>query len=184
MKSLKEYLVESTKTYPFKIGVAGDIPDGFNERLRTAMEKFAVVNLSAGKKTPIQKNPLDFPQLENMEVTYWDVEVKYPTTEAILHEYLSSVCTVEASHIIVRNPNAVIPEHQNNQTDDSETYEVMLTKEDMGGPSAQADVGDNRVMDLLKELEAARKERAENKDGFKAEAMKEEPQNTKSAMGS
>ena len=29
----------------------------------------------------------------------------------------------------------------------------------MGGPSAQNEVGSNRVMDLLKELEVARKER-------------------------
>lgn len=35
----------------------------------------------------------------------------------------------------------------------------MLNTEDMGGESAQESVGDNRVMDLLKELEVARKER-------------------------
>ena len=40
-----------------------------------------------------------------------------------------------------------------------ETYEAKLTKEDMGGESAQNNVGENRVMDLLKELEAARKDR-------------------------
>jgi hypothetical protein len=37
-------------------------------------------------------------------------------------------------------------------------YEIKLTKEDMGGESAQENVGNNRVMDLLKELETARKE--------------------------
>ena len=167
MKSLKEYIVESTKTYPFKIGVAGVIPEGFDNRLRNAMEKFSVVS-----------------QLENTEVTYWDVEIRYPTTDAILHEYLSNVCTVAKSSIVVRNANARISDHDNEQTDDNATYEVLLTKEDLAGPSAQADVGGNRVMELLKELEAARKERADNTDGFKAEAMKEEPQNTKSAMGS
>jgi hypothetical protein len=184
MKSLKEYLIESKKTYPFKIGVAGDIPDGFNERLRTALEKYSVASLSAGKKTPIQKRPHDFPQLENTEVTYWDVEITYPTTEAILREYLSNVCTLDEANIIVRNPNAKIPEHNNDPDEGSDTYEVMLTKEDMGGVSAQADVGNNRVMELLKELESARKERGENNDGFKAEATKEEPLNTRSAMGS
>jgi hypothetical protein len=184
MKSLKEYIVESTKTYPFKIGVAGVIPEGFDNRLRNAMEKFSVVSMSKGKKTPIQKQPPEFPQLENTEVTYWDVEIRYPTTDAILHEYLSNVCTVAKSSIVVRNANARISDHDNEQTDDNATYEVLLTKEDLAGPSAQADVGGNRVMELLKELEAARKERADNTDGFKAEAMKEEPQNTKSAMGS
>ena len=38
-------------------------------------------------------------------------------------------------------------------------YEAKLNTEDMGGESAQDAVGENRVMDLLKELEVARKER-------------------------
>jgi hypothetical protein len=41
---------------------------------------------------------------------------------------------------------------------DTAPYEAMLTKEDMGGETAQEDVAGNRVMSLLKELETARKE--------------------------
>jgi hypothetical protein len=74
-------------------------------------------------------------------------------------------------------------EKQNKQETDT-TYETLLTKEELGGESAQNSVGNNRIMELLKELEAARKERADGTEGFKAEAIKEEPQNTKSAMGS
>lgn len=181
MKTFKQYLAESKKTYAFKIGVAGDLPEGFNTRLRTAMEKFSVASMSEGKKTPIQESPMDFPSLQNTEVTYWDVEVNYPTTEAVVKNYLGQFCSVHESHIVVRNPNNALEEQNKEETDT--TYETLLTKEDMGGESAQDSVGENRIMDLLKELEAARKERA-GADGFKAEAMKEEPQNTKSAMGS
>ena len=35
----------------------------------------------------------------------------------------------------------------------------MLNTEELGGESGQDSVGENRVMDLLKELEVARKER-------------------------
>jgi hypothetical protein len=38
----------------------------------------------------------------------------------------------------------------------------MLTTEDMGGESAQADVAGDRVMSLLKELEKAREENKHN----------------------
>jgi hypothetical protein len=182
MKSFKEYLSESKKTYPFKIVVAGDLPEGFDSRVRTAMEKFGLSSMSGGKKTPIQERPLDFPQLENMEVTFWDVEVNYPTTEAVIKNYLGQFCSVHESHIAVKNPNHPLEEQNKQETDT--TYETLLTKEDLGGESAQNSVGNNRIMDLLKELETARKERADSTDGFKAEAMKEEPQNTKSAMGS
>lgn len=182
MKSLKEYLYESKKTYPFKIGVAGDLPEGFDGRIRTAMEKFGLKSMTGGKKTPIQERPLDFPQLENTEVTFWDVEVNYPTTEAVVRNYLGQFCSVHESHIVVKNPNS--PLEELNKKEEDTTYETMLTKEDMGGESAQNSVGNNRIMELLKELETARKERADGTDGFKAEAVKEEPQNTKSAMGS
>ena len=40
-----------------------------------------------------------------------------------------------------------------------EEYVAKLTQEDMGGESAQDQVGGTKVMDLLKELETARKER-------------------------
>src|SRR6056300_944027 len=47
-----------------KIGVAGILPEGFVDQFETAMQKFQVVNMGAGKKTPIQERPLDFPQLQ------------------------------------------------------------------------------------------------------------------------
>lgn len=181
MKTLREYLTESKKTYPFKIGVAGELPEGFNDRLKVALEKFSVANLSAGKKTPIQERPLDFPNLENMEVTYWEAEVNYPTTESILQEYLQTFCSVPKAHIVVRNPNS--PVEQEKDVKESEVYEPLIGNDELKGESAQQNVGTSRVMDLLKELEVARKERADA-DGFKMEASKTEPQNTKSAIGS
>jgi len=58
----------------------------------------------------------------------------------------------------------------------------MLTKEELEGESAQDQVGEKRIMDLLKELETARKEKDEG-NAHKAEPVKEEPQNTESVIG-
>jgi phosphoketolase len=157
MKSFKEYLTESKKTYKFKVGIAGDLPEGFADRMETALERFSLVNMSNGKKTPIQESPLDFPQLRNIDVTYFEVEVNYPTTSQVLAEYLGTVCTVPHSNVIVRNPDE--PVERIKASKESDTYETILTTEDLGGESAQQSVGENRVMDLLKELETARKER-------------------------
>jgi len=157
MRSFSEILTESKKTYPFKIGIAGDLPEGFEAHLRTMLEKFSVSTIGAASRKPIQERPLDFPNLENVEVNYFDIEVHYPTTPQVLGEYISSCCKVDAGHIIVRNLGEPLEEYQNQKT--SEVYEPLLTKEDMGGESAQASVGGNRVMELLKELETARTER-------------------------
>lgn len=185
MKTLAEYLTESKKTYPFKIGIAGELPEGTEERLKTSLEKFKVANMSAGKKTPIQERPLDFPQLQNTEVTYYEVEVNYPTTTQILQEYLGKCCSIPQSHIIVRNPNERQEEYQ--EKTEEKVYEPMLTKEELEGESAQANVGGNRVMDLLKELETARKEREHDPAAAapKGESKDiESSENTKSAVGS
>ena len=156
MRSFKEILTESKKTYEFKIGVAGELPEDFQDRLETALQKFNLVNISSGKKTPIQERPLDFPQLQNMEVTYFEAEVEYPTTSQVLQEYVGSCCVVPQSNIIVRNANDPREDYQAEK--DDAPYEAMLTTEDLGGESAQESVGGSRVMELLKELETARKE--------------------------
>jgi hypothetical protein len=185
MRSFKEILIESKKTYPFKIGVAGEMPEGFQDRMKTALEKYAVANISAGKKTPIQERPLDFPQLQNMEVTYFDVEVNYPTTPQIMQEYIGICCNIPQSHVIVRGANDPRIEYQ--ETKEQEPYEAFLTKEDMGGTSAQSSVGTSRVMELLKELEKAQKEN--NHSGTEGAPVGESSSiddkiNTKSPIGS
>ena len=157
MRSFKEILTESKKTYEFKIGVAGPLPEGLEDSMETALNKFKVLNMTSGKKTPIQERPLDFPQLQNMEVTYFEAEVEYPTTPQVLQEYVGKCCGVDQSYIIVRNMNDPREEYQ--EMKDNEPYESILDNEDMGGNSAQESVAGSRVMDLLKELETARKER-------------------------
>lgn len=184
MRSFKEILTESKKTYEFKIGIAGDLDQGLTDTLETSLKKFGLSNMSSGKKTPIQERPLDFPQLQNMEVTYFEATVEYPTTVQVLQEYLGKCCGIDQSHIIVRNMNDPREEYQ--EMKDNEPYETMLTTEDMGGESAQESVGGNRVMDLLKELETARKER--DHDGAAGAPQGEsadisDAENTKAVVG-
>lgn len=180
MKNIREYLAESHKTYPWKIGIAGDLPEGFEEHLRRTLEKWGVDSFTKGKKTPIQERPLDFPTLENIDVQYYDVELKYPTTRETIQEYIGQCSDVAVSHVVVRNPNE--PQELYQEETPNTEYETLLTKEDMGGESAQQSVGGNRIMDLLKELEAARKE-SDASSGFKMEAPKDEPQNNQSVVG-
>lgn len=159
MRNFSDFLTESTKTYKFIVRVAGELPEGFKDHLESSLDKFKLLNLSAGKTTPIQAKPLDFPQLTNCEVHHFEVEVQYPTTPHVLERYLVQCCGVSHSYIIVRGEGDPIEEQQTEEPGDDAPYEAILTQEDMGGESAQDSVGENRVMDLLKELEAARQER-------------------------
>ena len=185
MKTFLQFLTESQKTYKFKIRVAGELPEGFEDRLKTNMQKFEVVNMGGAKRAPITERPLDFPQLQNVEVTTYEVEVKYPTTSHILEQYVVQNCKVPHSHITVRGEFDPIEEQQ--AKEEPEEYTTMLTTEDMGGESAQESVGGNRVMELLKELETARKEREiDPMEGAPTGESKDidEKQNTTSVVGS
>ncbi len=160
MRSFTDILTESKKVYPFKIGVAGPLPEGFVDGLETALQKYSVTKMTSGKKTPIQERPLFFPNLQNTEVTYYEVELNYPTTPQVLEEYVGQCCGIARGHVVVRGANEPVDLQQPQTVSDK--YETLLTKEDLGGESAQDNVGNNRVMDLLKELEKARKERADS----------------------
>jgi hypothetical protein len=170
MKSFKDYLTESKKTYAFKIKVAGDITEEFTSDLKTAMEKFAVVKMSNGKRTPITENPLDFATLQNIGVTVFEVEVSYPTTSQVLEAYVSQVCKHPASHIrvLAANEDASIQDVPDIKAK-KELEEALLATEDMGGESAQDQVGSTKVSSFLKDLAAVAKSR-EVKDQPKEKA--------------
>lgn len=157
MKSFEQYLTESKKTYKFKIRVAGEVPEGFVDTMERALQKYDVINVSSGKTTPITEKPMDFPQLQNMEITHWDTELNYPVTAHLLEKYLVDACGVTHSHIIVRGEFDPIEEYQGEEN--TEPYEARLNTEELGGESAQQEVGGARIMDLLKELETAKQER-------------------------
>ena len=163
MKTFVEYLTEAKKTYKFKFGVAGELPEGFIDSCESCLQKFGLINMTPGKKTPIQERPLDFPKLQNVETTYFEAELSYPTTAQVLGEYISQVSGIDPAYICLRDAEAPQEEYQDKEYD--KVYTPKLGSEmESADPDAQKKVGDNRVMDLLKELESVQKER-ENDPG-------------------
>lgn len=157
MSTLEKYLFESKKTYKFKIRAAGELPENFEDRMETALNKYQIVNFSKGKRSPITERPLDFPQLQNCEVTTYEAELSYPTTNHVLESYLSLELNFPDTHLSVHTDSEPLELEQTIDKNDKE-YKSLLATEDLGGESAQKDVGQNRVMDLLKELENVKKD--------------------------
>ena len=91
MSTFKDYLTESTKSYDYKIKIAGEPKDIDKNALETALQKFDLASMSAGKSTPIMTLPLDFPRLSNESVTIFDVTTNYPESPRVMHEYLSDL---------------------------------------------------------------------------------------------
>lgn len=112
MRSFKEYLTESKRTYDFKVKIAGDVSADNEQMLETLLNKFQVASFKKTGKTPIQALPLDFPLIKHAEVNIYEVSLDYPTTQWELHEYLSSNLRIGRDQIVVRNPFEPTEEYQ------------------------------------------------------------------------
>ena len=78
-QSFKHYPVES-KTYAYKVGLAGDLPEGEVDRLETVMQKSKFKN-EQRQEDSYRKDLLDFLNLQNTRATYSDIETEYHNTQ-------------------------------------------------------------------------------------------------------
>jgi hypothetical protein len=174
MKSFVEYLVESKKTYAFKVKVAGELPEGFEGMLKTAMERFSVATMSKGKSTPITETPLEFPQLKNTHVTTFDLEVHYPTTTQVLEAYICQTCKCTADRCKVVTANQVAEQHQEEANRKEAENKPLIGQCDPPPSNYQDLVGSKKVSSFLKDLAAEAKTRAvEGQPTEKASPMPE-----------
>lgn len=150
MKSYKAYLVESKKTYSFKLKVAGECPKDCTTKIKQALDQFDVESVSAGKATPIQSVQHEFPEHKNVEVTIFDVVTNYPATSKQVHDKISHVLGMSLSDIRVRN-EAEEAEVDINHAHDEVTGEAIIGS-DYEPANHQDLVGVKHAFSLLKDL--------------------------------
>jgi len=185
MSTFQQYLTEASKSYDYKIKVAGEPKDIDKNRLETALQKFEVANMSAGKSTPIQSLPLDFPQCKNESVTIFDVTTNYPASVREMKEYLADYMNISPAMIVVSKPNEPSEEYQEQMevAKTSEYKNKLLVLEMSDSPKVNAEEfhSTKANMSLLKEL---LKDREVNKDAPKEKEnmMSKEEQSTQSPL--
>jgi hypothetical protein len=103
MKTFKEYLTESKKTYSFKVKIAGDLPEGFADELKARLEGRGIMQFEQMKSTPVVELPHDFPELKNMEVHMFDVMTEYPLTTTEIEKEIFEMDCCQAGYYKVRN---------------------------------------------------------------------------------
>ena len=155
MKTFKEYLAESLKTYQARIKIAGDLPENFEKNLKDFVEKYELVNFKKSGSTPVQEHPHEFPRLKNQEVTMFDIETSYPVGYQQLESVLKDEFGFSGDHIRVKHPTdptEIKPEEKD--------YEPKLIdaeyKDDTS--SDQPLFGDEYNMTMFKELMQSRKD--------------------------
>jgi hypothetical protein len=188
MSTFTQYLAESTKSYDYKIKIVGASKDIDKNALETALQKFDLANMSAGKTTPIMTQPLDFPALSNEQVTIFDVTTNYPTTSREMKEYLSDIMRIPATHIVVRKPGEPTEQYQADMQIKSEYRNKLHDIEYKDAPKVNAeDLHSTKAnMSLLKELLKDREAHALNmevgKDNKTQELQSNEEKGTPSPL--
>lgn len=153
-KSFMEHLIESVEksTYTFVVKIAGSIPDHCEETMKQALSKYDVSLLEKVRTTPIQNKLLDFPQIENAEVTVFNIAVSYPTTSLVLQSYIAEQTGLPAANIKVRSTKEEEEAELNaeNSIDEKSGKALLLTdyEKEKGSPLH----GEKAIGSFLKSL--------------------------------
>lgn len=101
MKKFTDYLMESQKTYEFKIKLAGDVDNETVDKLETALKKYDMSSISGVKRLPIQDCSIDFPNIGPCQINLIDVVLSYPVNDEQLRQVIHDGTGVPLSNILV-----------------------------------------------------------------------------------
>ena len=180
MKTFKEYLSESKKSYSFKVKIAGDLPEGFADDLKARLENRGIMQFEQMKSTPVVELPHDFPELKNMEVHTFDVMTEYPLTPTEIEKEIFEMGCCQAGYYKVRN-SASPTEIDQITAGDNASYEGALLHDGEykdGMKVKHKDYfGDDFNKGFLKELSKEAKERKKElgHDKLKADVYQDTP---------
>ena len=187
MKTFKEYLSESKKVYNFKIKVAGDLPESFQENLKISLDRCKVAAFSKVTTTPIQALPLDFPGQKNCEVHVFEVICEYPITAP---EIAIDVKTLGVGEERFRVRGAGEPTEADQVLNNEFISKDSLLTDNQYKEAPAVKVkdyfGDDFNTGFLKDLEKSSKQRKKDQGQaeFKLPKVKSDKSGAKSAMGS
>jgi hypothetical protein len=189
MKSFKDYLTESKRTYDFKVKIAGPVTAECENDMKTLLGKYQIVGFKKSASTPVQALPLDFPRLTNAEVNIYEVSLDYPVASHELQYYLAGGLKINEQSIVVRKPGEPSEQYQEPQ----EKREGALLNDSTYAESPNVDsndyYGDKYNASLIKtlndDLKAQHKARGQViPNGDDGKTTNEVAQNNRSPVGS
>lgn len=155
MKPFRQYLMESVRTYHYKIKIAGNPDKNWLDMFMMNLQKFDPVKISSPKTTPIQKEPYGFPGLENQSVTIIDAEFKYPAVEPMVKQ-LARLLNYDEN--MVRMVQADYDDSVNKEADqyaNQASHTPVLTHEELedNGKEASKEYGEQYLPRIMKDAE-------------------------------
>lgn len=162
-KSFSAYVANTKTEYKYVLKFAlPKMTDDMIDTLESCLIKYELKSASKFRETPIQSNPLDFPNIKNTPVFICDLVLGYPAALDFLKTYLCNNMGVSASQLVVYSEN----DPRQIETDlyidrNSDEYKKKYKARLGSDPESTEKVpyGEEYNISFLKELEAVRKAR-------------------------
>ena len=156
MKSLRHYLVESVRTYHYKIKIAGQPTKNWLDMFCYNLSKFDPVKISDPKTTPIQKDPYGFPDLQNQAITMIDVEFRYPAIEPMIKQVARLLNYDENLVRMIQADYDDSINHEGEQYANQASHSPVLTHDELedNGKDASKAYGDQYMSSIFKDYKA------------------------------
>jgi len=103
--SLKQYIAETERTYTYRLKTIVPLDDYAMDRIERICMKYQPLDISRPRKTLLQKNPLDFTNIDAGEVWIVDLEFGLPASGYVLGQEVRHALGVPENHVIVRGSN-------------------------------------------------------------------------------
>ena len=103
MKTLNDYLMESAKTYEFRLKTCCELSDDQLDSLEKHMRKYEAFDIESPKRTILQSAPLDFHNVGATEIYIMDFKTNLPMSPAMLVNELVQKIGIGEGQIKVRN---------------------------------------------------------------------------------
>ncbi len=157
MKAFKQYLVESKRTFDFRVRIADhDLPNETLDKIERGLMAFDLADITKPKNQPIAYTR-EFHALGPVGRKQFEVKLNYPTSPEVIRANIHNNTGIPTCCIVVRGvmEDEINASELHAHPEESLTAGVDTYKED---DQAQAHVGMKRVDSLLKELQAARQQ--------------------------
>jgi hypothetical protein len=120
MKSLKQYLAESEKTYNFRLRTVADMSDEQLKKLESHLARYNVESVSSPKTSIIQRSPAGFGDIGPSAVSTMEIVTHLPCTPNVMQEEVAAATGIHIGAIRVYNEGEFIDEEEDleNTTDD------------------------------------------------------------------
>lgn len=158
MQEFFEYYNANKKQYKYTIKIAqNDFTAEQAAVLERYLERYKLVDFKPFSKTPIQQNPLDFPNVKDSEVYITEVTMEYPATASNLVREIAKGVKLSENCIAVYNENDPRLDYTEqwlervvNKDEFKENYETSLGSKEKW--PEEAPYGEKYNIDFLKSL--------------------------------